>query len=139
MAWQTPKTNWGVDPVGPGDFNRIEGNIKALADGEKAAGDANKLGGLLPNYYVTRMDLEKIRSHISVVSLGGYGRHMIKHGMGSTNLTVVVDYAYDDDGSSGWASAALVAGYKIIDANTVLIQNRKGHDTTLRVSIIRIK
>ena len=117
MAWQTPKTNWGVDPVGPGDLNRIEGNIKALAD----------------------MDLEKIRSHISVVSLGGYGRHMIKHGMGSTNLTVVVDYAYDDDGSSGWASAALVAGYKIIDANTVLIQNLKGHDTTLRVSIIRIK
>ena len=32
MAWQTPKTNWGVDPVGPGDFNRIEGNIKYLKE-----------------------------------------------------------------------------------------------------------
>ena len=30
MAWQTPKTNWGVEPVGVGDFNRIEGNTKYL-------------------------------------------------------------------------------------------------------------
>lgn len=33
MAWQTPKTNWGVDVVGSIDFNRIEGNILILHQG----------------------------------------------------------------------------------------------------------
>ena len=30
--WQTPKTDWGVEPFGPGDFNRMEGNIKVVGD-----------------------------------------------------------------------------------------------------------
>lgn len=33
MSWTTPKTNWAVDPVAAGDFNRIEGNIAVLHAG----------------------------------------------------------------------------------------------------------
>ena len=33
MPWQPPKTNWtSADVVGPGDFNRIEGNTLHLSD-----------------------------------------------------------------------------------------------------------
>lgn len=33
MAWDTPKTDWGVDVVGSADFNRIEENIAVLHKG----------------------------------------------------------------------------------------------------------
>jgi hypothetical protein len=33
MSWTTPRTTWGVDGVGNGDFNRIEENIAVLHKG----------------------------------------------------------------------------------------------------------
>ena len=36
QGWQTPKTNWqSPDPVGLGDFNRIEGNAAAIETGDR--------------------------------------------------------------------------------------------------------
>jgi hypothetical protein len=36
QGWQAPKTNWqSPDPVGLGDFNRIEGNAAAIETGDR--------------------------------------------------------------------------------------------------------
>lgn len=50
QGWQTPKTNWqSPDPVGLGDFNRIEGNTSAIETGDRTLDPAQAPTGNVGN------------------------------------------------------------------------------------------
>lgn len=103
--WQTPKTDWGVEPFGPGDFNRIEGNteyLKQQQDEMKAKINATRF-------------IKGITPEISADS-----SYTITHGLNSTDVLVSLQTVSPSLGLTAYAPQVR---HRILNANQVAIDN----------------
>ena len=119
MAWQTPKTNWGEDPVGPGDLNRVEGNTKYLK--EQTDNLVNKTSA--KRYHV-----------VEYPSMIADRDCQITHNLLSLNVVIQTFVLVDNL----WvASGYAPVGYRVVDPNIIVI--RPMDDFTAKVRVVVTK